>query len=63
MIIDVGLLEIRIEKNKMIIDKMYISRVYRKLNHFNYINFKILQYLFGFYKNINNIEISINSRC
>ena len=39
MIIDVGLLEIKIEKNKIIIDKMYISRVYRKLNYFNYINF------------------------
>ena len=61
--IEAGILSLRTFKNKIIIDKLLISRIYRKLKHDFYICLRVFEFIFNSYINCDKIEISINSRC
>ena len=63
--IDVGLMQI-VEKRKkktLEISRLYISRIYRKLNYFNFIHFQVFWYLFQTYPQFEKIQIVMNQRC
>ena len=61
--IDVGFVGFRDDgKRKLLLDILYITRLYRKLHYWNFINLQVLSFLFESLKHIDRIQIIVNNK-
>ena len=62
--IDIGLFNLRedLSKKKIFLEKLYITRLYRKLQYWNFINIQTLWYIFQNFPQSDKLQITVNNK-